>query len=121
MRYRIHLIVALMAAMTSARATPQAEVRRGSDHKPGPRRVVVLPPNCSSVDGACEDDYAIGVSGIVKSELEFAGHSVIDAETLVASARTRADASSELKVFGEKVSSAREQLLAIGSQTPVSL
>ncbi len=65
--------------------TPTAETQWG-EQPSEPLRVVLLPAECSSVEGECEDEYVRGVSGITASELEFARYVVMDAEELVMSA-----------------------------------
>ncbi|MBX5481754.1 MAG: hypothetical protein IRZ16_07920 [Myxococcaceae bacterium] len=68
-----------------------------------------MPARCTFVEDLCEDGYATGVNGVLQTELEFAGYSLVDAETLVSSARTRDEVSEELKLFGEKVAQAKSR------------
>jgi hypothetical protein len=75
-------------------------------------RAVLLPTTCSSVDRQCEDEHVSGVTGIVRSELEFAGYSLLDAEKLVLDARTREDVDVELSRFGERVASVKSRVQA---------
>lgn len=105
---------ATMILVLSGCRGPQAEVHWGT-RADRPVRLVAVPPSCASSDVPCEDADLSGVFGIVASELEFAGYSIIDAEKLVADARTREDVQVELRTFGDRVASltARAQVGAV--------
>lgn len=97
MRAALLVVLTLVLVAGCVRLTPQ--VRR-SDGVREPRRVVLLPATCRSVDGACELAYTSGLTGIAENELTFAGFSVIDAERLVADAQSRDESSAVVRLFG---------------------
>lgn len=100
--------ILLLAAAAGCRSwpAPVADARRFAGTRGPPMRVVLFPPVCSEQDGGCDDVDASGVAGILRSELEMAGYTVVDGAELVAEARTRDTAASELRLFGEQVASA---------------
>lgn len=81
---------------------PTAELRQLSE-APQTMRIVVFPPKCQQDDGACELVDLSGLQASLRSELEFDGHTLIDGVSLVAEARSREEASSELRLFGERI------------------
>ncbi len=81
---------------------PTAELRQLSE-APQTMRIVVFPPKCQQDDGACELVDLSGLQTALSSELEFDGHTLIDGISLVAEARTREEASSALRLFGERI------------------
>jgi hypothetical protein len=91
---------------------PKSEVRFSEAWDKKPMRVVLLPASCSSVSGECEEEYISGVAGLVKGELELGGYSVLEAEKLVLSARTRQDVGVELSAFGTKMASVTSRVQA---------
>lgn len=85
---------------------PKPEVRKSADWAGAPMRVLLLPATCASPDDVCDEPFTDGLDGKVASELEFGGYSVVAAASLVAEARSRDEAESELTVLGVKVAQA---------------
>lgn len=102
------LLVPLFATLTGCRSWPAAvtDARRFEAAAKPPLRVVLFPPSCSAQDGGCDDVDVGGVFGILRSELELAGYTVVDGAELVAEARTRETAGADLRLFGAQVASA---------------
>jgi len=98
---RICTLLVLSAAALSACASIAPQVKRSG--APEPQRIVLLPPSCDSVDGACDTDSANGVAGIVQTELDFAGFTVIDGRELIDDERTRTDAIAQVELLDVEI------------------
>lgn len=103
---RLALLCALSCLTTACIGAPRGELKRGAVESKGPQRMLLAPPTCASPDGVCDEEYLENIYGLLQSELEFEGHSVVDAHSLVLSARTREESSAELRLFGERMASA---------------
>lgn len=101
------LPVCALAMLSACTVLPTHEMRSGAIEPTTSQRVVLLPATCASVKDACRDEFTEGTQGLVEQELEFAGYSIVPATRLVMDARSREDANAELRVFGEKVASAK--------------
>lgn len=105
------LILALMSvvAVTGCRTTFKPQVARGTAAAPKSPSVVIFPITCHSAEDKCRDEYGDAVTAKVRSDLEFAGFRMIDAEKLVRDPRTREDASATLTDWRDRVLAAKSR------------
>lgn len=94
---------------TGCRTAFKPQVARGTVAAPQSPRVVIFPITCHSSEDTCRDEYGDAVTAKVRSELEFAGFRMIDAEKLVREARTREDASASLTDWRNRVLAAKSR------------
>ncbi len=62
--------------------TPMATVQFGPAREFFAQRVISMPAYCAPADASCDNDYLRAVDAQVRMELEFHGHTVVDAESL---------------------------------------
>lgn len=67
------------------------EVNRGPAADVKPQKILSLSSTCGAMDARCTTEYRSVVDNIVRSDLEFAGYSVIDSETLRLATRERTE------------------------------
>lgn len=105
------LILALMSvvSLTGCRTTFKPQVARGTAAAPKSPSVVIFPITCHSAEDKCRDEYGDAVTAKVRSDLEFAGFRMIDAEKLVREPRTREDASATLTDWRDRVLAAKSR------------
>ncbi|MFO0661901.1 MAG: hypothetical protein U0165_19020 [Polyangiaceae bacterium] len=95
---------------TSGSEGPKPQVQRGPKYTATlPARVLLLPPLCVTVDGACDDRATSSLVTRVTKELTEHGAFVIDGATMLDDARIRADADPPLRALA----------LKLGPPTPV--
>jgi len=81
---------------------PTADFRLLSEPPPS-MRIVLFPPSCTQDDGVCEDVDLSSLNALLRTELEFDGHTIVDGVTLVNQARSRAEQDIALTRFGEQL------------------
>jgi hypothetical protein len=85
------LATALAACGGPPREALAPELRTGPADGEKPRRVLVAPPYCGSVEARCLDDLVRAVDAIVRSQLEFKGYHVLGPEELLLTTRARTE------------------------------
>ncbi|MBP6628656.1 MAG: hypothetical protein KBG28_03955 [Kofleriaceae bacterium] len=95
--------VLLALALAACRTTYQPEVRRGPGVAPANPTVVLFPIPCRSSDDKCKPEYAGAITAKVRSELEFAGFTIVDGQNLVADPRYRDQREAAVTTDGEPV------------------
>lgn len=88
------------------------EVNRGPAADVKPAKILALTSICGAMDARCTQEYRAAVDNIVRSNLEFAGYSIIDSESLRLATRERTEEHTTTRTTTtEKTSSQKDVLI----------